>query len=504
MCLRCSACKKGIYVPSNKKFRIKMAAPTGQRFATLSAAEIEELIFQKDAKNTRSLIDKSVKLLKTYCADKNVALPEDRSNVELDELLSQFYAETRKRNGDFYAKKSLQSARYGLQRHFDSARGVDIIHDPQFKHSNVVYKSMLVKLKDIGKGKVKHKKVIPPEDLHKIISSLDQSTPKGLQNKVFVDYMLYFANRGRENLREMTKGDLEIQTDPNGARYVELVVDKLTKTERGEGDGEGQGGLMYETPDKPSTCPVASFERYVAALHPECDAFWQRPKEKAKGKILYDNMPVGKNTLYNKTKDICTEAGVTQKYTNHCLRATVVTALDDAGYEARDIMTVSGHKSESSIRSYSRTSEKKKKEMSSTLSRLMSAEPSQQVVENQPSTSRPSTENPGPDLGLGIPVEDVIVYDPSTNTVTLPPLIVEPQPDAVPEPQMDPSFNLDFDLEDSFLLSSLQEEMVLRDLSNSPVFGRDVNLALGLRHSATSVRNTNTFNFYNCNVQLHQ
>ena len=82
-----------------------MAAPTGQRFANLSAAEIEELIWQKDAKNTRSLIDKSVKLLKTYCADKNVALPEDPSNAELDELLSQFYAETRKRNGDFYAKK---------------------------------------------------------------------------------------------------------------------------------------------------------------------------------------------------------------------------------------------------------------------------------------------------------------------------------------------------------------------------------------------------------------
>ena len=31
-----------------------MAAPTGQRFATLSAAEIEELLWQKDAKNTRS------------------------------------------------------------------------------------------------------------------------------------------------------------------------------------------------------------------------------------------------------------------------------------------------------------------------------------------------------------------------------------------------------------------------------------------------------------------
>ena len=124
-------------------------------------------------------------------------------------------------------------------------------------------------------------------------------------------------------------------------------------------------------------------------------------------------------------------------------------------------MTVSGHKSEASISSFSRTSDRKKKEMSAALSSLMPAEPSQQVDESQPSTSRPSTEGPGPDLGLGVPVENVVVYDPSTNAVTSPPLIVEPQPDAVPEPQMDRSFNLDLVIEDSFLLSSSQEEIVL-------------------------------------------
>ena len=96
-------------------------------------------------------------------------------------------------------------------------------------------------------------------------------------------------------------------------------------------------------------------------------------------------------------------------------------------------MTVSGHKSEASICSYSCTSDRKKKEMSGALSSLMPAEPSQQVDENQPSVSRPSTVGPGPDLELDVPVENVIVYDPSTNTVTLPPLIVAPQPDAVPE-----------------------------------------------------------------------
>jgi len=61
-------------------------------------------------------------------------------------------------------------------------------------------------------------------------------------------------------------------------------------------------------------------------------------------------------------------------YTNHCLRATCITALDQAGFEARHIMTVSGQKSEASIRSYSRNvSDNKRRDMSFTLSTHMSA-----------------------------------------------------------------------------------------------------------------------------------
>ncbi|CAC5420454.1 unnamed protein product [Mytilus coruscus] len=59
-------------------------------------------------------------------------------------------------------------------------------------------------------------------------------------------------------------------------------------------------------------------------------------------------------------------------YTNHCLRATAITLLDQDGFEARDIMAVSGHRSENSIRSYSRTDEGKKRKMSSCISDAIS------------------------------------------------------------------------------------------------------------------------------------
>ena len=57
-------------------------------------------------------------------------------------------------------------------------------------------------------------------------------------------------------------------------------------------------------------------------------------------------------------------AGCTNVYTNHCIRATCITSLDSAGFESRDIMTVSGHRSESSLKHYSKTSDSWKREMS--------------------------------------------------------------------------------------------------------------------------------------------
>ena len=93
---------------------------------------------------------------------------------------------------------------------------------------------------------------------------------------------------------------------------------------------------------------------------------FQRPKFARDIKnpdIWYDNMSVGTHTLGNKmkllSKDL--EFCLSREYTNHCLRATSITLLDC--FEARHVMTVSGHKSESSIRSYTRTCDDQKRKM---------------------------------------------------------------------------------------------------------------------------------------------
>lgn len=66
-------------------------------------------------------------------------------------------------------------------------------------------------------------------------------------------------------------------------------------------------------------------------------------------------------------KQISKPAELSEEYTNHSIRATQVTVLDKSGFEARHIMSVRGHRSESSIRSYSKTDQATKKRMSETL-----------------------------------------------------------------------------------------------------------------------------------------
>ena len=73
-------------------------------------------------------------------------------------------------------------------------------------------------------------------------------------------------------------------------------------------------------------------------------------------------------------KEISIDAGLSISYTNRSIRATCITLLDDAGNESRH-MSVSGHKNESSIRSYSKTKLKKKREMSTLLSSTMNKIP---------------------------------------------------------------------------------------------------------------------------------
>jgi hypothetical protein len=170
----------------------------------------------------------------------------------------------------------------------------------------------------------------------------------------------------------MRKDTFSVAKDSRGREYVYQAIDEGDKNhdENDAPDATVGEGRMYDIPGN-INCPVLSFKKYITKLHPGLDDLWQRPLDAfVEEEHWYSKAPLGKNPLSCLMKDISASAKLSKAYTNHSVRATHITVLDDAGFEARHIMRTSGHKSESSIRSYShRLSDTKKHQISATLSK---------------------------------------------------------------------------------------------------------------------------------------
>ena len=357
--------------------------PVRKRFKQLTNEEIQQLVEAKDSENTRRATKNAVATFLAFCNEvtpeepvKNTESLEKMSKNELNELLTNFWPNARKKNGENYKKTALMGLRFGLQRHFLLKRDFDIINDGEFFKSNQVYEAAVVESKRQGFGRVDHHRPISKEDLEKIQSCYNPSSPdpKSLQQVVWFNLMFHLIRRGRENLRLLTKQTFAVQADATGKKYVYQALDELDKNHRGKDqpdDSPGEG-RMYERPNSPY-CPVKTFELYLSKLNPSLSCLWQRPKVRESfsesDEVWYCNAPLGKNTLATLMSSISKEIQLSYQYTNHCIRATAVSLLDECNFEARHIMRVSGHKSESSIRSYSRSlSEVKQKEISHSLS----------------------------------------------------------------------------------------------------------------------------------------
>ena len=116
------------------------------------------------------------------------------------------------------------------------------------------------------------------------------------------------------------------------------------------------------------------FQIYLSKLHPGNNCLWQRPKNFVRDVdiIWYDNAPLGRDKLGKFMPDLSADANLMYRYTNHSVCATSISGLDEAGFEGRHITSLSGHKNESSLKSYAaKCPINKKREMSDTLSSLM-------------------------------------------------------------------------------------------------------------------------------------
>ena len=130
----------------------------------------------------------------------------------------------------------------------------------------------------------------------------------------------------------------------------------------------------YQNSSNPSRCHVGIIDRYLRLIPQEArdqDNFYLIPllkKPVDPMKPWYTKTPIGRNRLNGMLKEMCLEAGISGKYTNHILRAYGATSMFQAGVPEKLIQQRTGHRSIEALRQYERTSELQLVDISNILS----------------------------------------------------------------------------------------------------------------------------------------
>ncbi|XP_069129354.1 uncharacterized protein [Argopecten irradians] len=331
------------------------------------------------------------KRLCPYWHSESYGGPLDLKEISANELntkLGKFYCEAnpqvnekkhKNKQHEEYHKNSMKAA---VNRHLsDIGRNMDIVKDSEFKLANKLLSGMLKESMVNGTSRpTNHKEIIGNTDLEKVSTYLCTVSDNPIKLRLGVWYCIsiHFVSRGLEFHHQLTRESFDFMTDEDGLEYAKLAHETQQKNY--------QGGLSKEKPmadrrmyaTRTSSCPVAMLKKLIAKTDPNAQKpFNQCVKEPITSpelhNIWFTAKSIGKSTFANFLPDICKQAGCSQRYTAHSLRATTIQAMSDAGWETRQIMYMSGHRNEASVRSYSRNmATHQKQAISSTLSALIS------------------------------------------------------------------------------------------------------------------------------------
>lgn len=365
-------------------------------------AELDEAEKSAVPKSTFGQTKIHIKKFKNFLIEKGLS-----PNIEtmptrfLADYLRYFYFNLRCQDGTFYSPRSLVCYRASIQRYLTSPevnRTVNILKDSEFNRANGVLKAMVGKwIKEGNKGK--KYPAIEPEDLNRIRNYFDRSNPDSLQHEVWFNITYYFGLRGREIVCQLSKGDLEIDSDSDGRTFISLKKDFLSKNVKcslSQKEFETVSvARMYANDSCSSKCPVECLKLYFDKIPPENPHLFP-PSVTNWEKSVYWYVAVrkiGKDRLGKFMKEISTRACLSKPYTNHSVRVTVVTELHSRGYSNTDICNVTGHKNPNSIARYIReTRDESRRQMSLALNQGLN-DPSNVTITRKRFTTEISTNN---------------------------------------------------------------------------------------------------------------
>ena len=127
------------------------------RFTSISPEEMERIILNKDAKNTKKQMETFFATLTDYLVQKRITFSfKTASKEDIDRTLRQFWMEVRKIDREMYKVSSFKSMRSAIQRKLKQLRGedFDITNDTAFNKSNTAFDAQKTLMKQQGLGLV--------------------------------------------------------------------------------------------------------------------------------------------------------------------------------------------------------------------------------------------------------------------------------------------------------------------------------------------------------------
>lgn len=356
-----------------------------KRFEDLNQEEIQAFIQKQENENTKRKTEGDMRLFKSYCLAKSeYREPEELLPCELDLLFGNFLVSVKKQNGSEYEPSTIRGFMSSLDRYLKMKNYQHQVNKGQlFPHSNNCIKAKLTNLKAQGMGnKPNESDELTDEDIDKLFEAgiLGHDSPQQIVNLLHITFSLLFGMRGGKEQRDLTWGDIELLTDEDGDAYLQHIRERQTKT-RGGNDPKNIRKFKpkaWGIPDDMKRCPVEAYKVYKQQrpkdmLHPEAPFFLSvNYRRNSSDHLWFKNQPVGKNHLYNLTKNMkkqCPSLNDGRKITNHSVRKHLVQKCNDMGLPANCTVQITGHKNLQSVNSYSKMNDEQQKKVANALIR---------------------------------------------------------------------------------------------------------------------------------------
>ena len=334
-----------------------------------SQSKIDDFINAQQAHNTVRKTRTDMNTLQCYL--KSVSPEEVQIEQlppeELDHLLSKFFIDVRKLNGEEYEPSTLTGVHRSVQRYLSEKKSpVYILKDQAFERSRKTLAAKRKSLLKASKGnKPQATRALSNEEEDSLFEAgqFGDHSPDVLQRTIWWFLSMHFGFRARDESRKLRRGDISIETDPkDGNEMLVWLAERGTKTRTGKEHGHqrafqpkifatsGQRCLVqfYKTftSHRPKKMNVPEAPFYLAVKH----------NRKPGDPVWYMKAPLGKNEIGKFLPKAAEKAGLTQgvgsKISNHSVRKTSISRLLDADVPENFVAQLSGHKQTESLQSY--------------------------------------------------------------------------------------------------------------------------------------------------------